>query len=329
MGWPVVVIRDLATAADRGDACEGEVGEEPGMGRRGVGDGEDAIVGEACVDRAEGGGLSSIHIESGGPWGGSGGRRLQNEALLFEGAGAAAEHDAVVAGLRVCAAGHEEDGGTGFAESAGEEGKFGIVADQDADAGTRDVEGAEFAAAADRPEFAFEPGHLDFVLETGLAVGGAEPGAVGEGTVRLEPWERSCEDGDLVLAGEIAVVGEEGIAAGLQGSDAVVEAGADGFRLEGRQFHGGVFREDEETGFCVGGGGAETRQFLLPCFEGRQEVDGVLADRSLHGAGARDLVQKVRDLGEGEASPVSFHVKCVCRHVRWKPRRCQNWSSGM
>jgi len=329
VGWPVVEIGDLAAAAHGRNAGEGEVGEEPGMGRRGVGDGEDAIVWKACVHGAEGGSLSSIHIESGGPWGGTRGGSLEDEALLFEGAGAAAEHDAVVAGWGVCAAGHEEDGGTGFAEAACEEWEFGIVADEDADAGSRDVEGAEFTAATDGPQFAFEAGHLDFVLETGLAVGGAEPGAVGEGTVRLEPWERSCEDGDLVLAGEIAVVGEEGIAAGLQGSDAVVEAGADGFRLEGRQFHGGVFREDEESCFCVGGGGAENRQFLLPCFEGRQEVDGVLADRSLHGAGARDLVQKVSDFGEGAVSPVSFHVKWVWRSVRWKPRRCQNWSSGM
>lgn len=329
MGVPVVEIGDLSAAADSGNAGEGEVGEEPWVGRRGGIDGEDAIVGEARVDRAEGGGLTCIHVESGRPWCRPGGGSLEDEALLFEGAGAAAQHDAVVAGLCVCAAGDEEDGGPGFAEAAGEEWEFGIVADEDADAGSGDVERAEFMPAADGPEFAFEARHLDFVLESGLAVGGAEPGAVGEGAVRLEPRERSCEDGDFVLGGEIAVVGDEGIAAGLQGSDAVVEVRADGFRLEGCQFHGGVFREDEETGSGVCGGGAESRQFLLPCLEGRQEVDGVLTDCSLHGAVARDLVQKVSDFGEGAVSPDSFHVKWVWRAVRWKPRFCQNWSSGM
>jgi len=131
-----------------------------------------------------------------------------------------------------------------------------------------------------------------------------------------------------VLGGEIAVVGEEGVAAGLQGGDAVVEVGTDRFRLEGRQFHGGVFREDEEFGSGVCGGGAETRQFLLPCMEGRQEVDGVLAERSLHAGLIRGFVQKVSDFGDGAVSPDSFHVKCVWRVVRWKPRRCQKWSSG-
>lgn len=234
VGGPVVEIGDLSAAADGGDAGEGEVGEEPWVGGRGGGDGEDAIVWEARVDRAEGGCLAGIHVEGGGPWAGSGGGSLEDEALLFEGASAATEHDAVVAGLAVCAARDEEDGGPGFAEAAGEEGEFGIVADEDADAGSGDVERTELMAAADGPEFAFEAGHLDFVLETGLAVGRAEPGAVGEGTVRLLPRERSCEDGDMVPDGEIAVVGEEGIAAGLQGSDAVVEVGADGLRLEGR-----------------------------------------------------------------------------------------------
>jgi len=149
VGVPVVEIGDLAAAAHRADACEWEVGEEPGIGRCWRGDGEDAVVREAGVDRAEGGGLACIHVEGWGPWGGSGGGSLEDKALLFEGAGAAAEHDAVVAGLRVRAAGHEEDGGSGFAEAAGEEGEFGIVADEDADAGAWDVEGAEFTAAAD------------------------------------------------------------------------------------------------------------------------------------------------------------------------------------
>lgn len=329
MSGPVVEIGDLSAAADGRNAGEGEVGKEPGLGGRGVVDGEDAIVGEAGVDWAEGGGLSGIHVEGGGPWGGSCGGSLEDEALLFEGAGAAAEHDAVVSGLGVRAAGNEEDGGPGCAESAGEEGEFGIVADEDADAGSRDVEGTEFTAAADGPEFAFEAGHLDLVLEAGLAVGGAEPGAVGEGAIGLQPWERSGEDGDVVPGREIAVVGEEGIAAGLQGSDTFLQAGTDRFRLKGRQFHGGVFREDEKTGSGVGRGGAESRQFLLPCSEGREEIDGVLADGSLHGVGVRILVQKVSDFGEGVVSPDSFHVKCVWRAVRWKPRFCQNWSSGM
>ena len=86
---------------------------------------------------------------------------------------------------------------------AGEEGEFGIVADEDADAGAGDVEDVERAGAGDEPLFAFEAGHLDFILEAGLAVGGAEPCAVGVGAVGLTPWERGGEDGDAEGGGEV------------------------------------------------------------------------------------------------------------------------------
>lgn len=111
---PVIEVSDLAAGADALEAGEGEVGEEPwGVGGERAG-GEDAVAGEADVDGGEGGGFAGIDVEGGGPWGGACGGGLEDEALLFEGAGAAAEADAVVAGVGVGAAGDEEDGGTGF-----------------------------------------------------------------------------------------------------------------------------------------------------------------------------------------------------------------------
>ena len=210
---------------------------------------------------------------------------------------------------------------------AGEEGEFGIVTDEDADAGAGDVEDVERAGAGDEPLFAFEAGHLDFILEAGLAVGGAEPCAVGVGAVGLTPWEGGGEDGDAEGGGEVGVGGEEGIAPLLEVGDAGVEVGAEVVGLEASEFHGGVFREDEEGGTGGGGVAGEALEFREPCVEVFEAVDGVAAEGGLHGLGS-GLVQKVRDCEVGAGLPISSHVKWVWRWVLEKPRCCQKESSG-
>ena len=114
LAGPVVEVSDLAAGADALEAGEWEVDEEPWGGSGEGAGGEDAVVREADVDWGEGGWFTGIDVEGWGPWGGSGGGGLEDEALLFEGAGAAAEADAVIAGVGVGAAGDEEDGGAGF-----------------------------------------------------------------------------------------------------------------------------------------------------------------------------------------------------------------------
>ena len=121
--------------------------------------------------------------------------------------------------------------------------------------------------------------------------------------------------------------GEERIAPLLEVGDAGVEVSAEVVGLEAGEFHGGVFREDEEGGSGVGGFAGEAVEFGEPCVEAGEPFDGVAAEGGLHGE-VRGLVQKVRDCEVGAGLPISSHVKCVWRWVLEKPRFCQKESSG-
>lgn len=125
----------------------------------------------------------------------------------------------------------------------------------------------------------------------------------------------------------MGVGGEEGIAPMLEVGDAGVEVGTEVVGLEAGEFHGGVFREDEEGGTGGGGFAGEAVEFGEPCIEAGEAFDGVAAECGLHELG-RGLVQKVRDCEVGAGLPISSHVKCVWRRVLEKPRCCQKESSG-
>ena len=121
--------------------------------------------------------------------------------------------------------------------------------------------------------------------------------------------------------------GEEGIAPLLEVGDAGVEIGAEVVGLEAGEFHGGVFREDEEGGTGAGGFAGEAVEFGEPCIEAGEPFDGVAAEGGLLGV-VWGLVLKVWVCVGGAGLPISSHVKCVWRWVLEKPRFCQKESSG-
>lgn len=150
VGAAVAEVLDAAVVVEFDEVDEIDVGDEGHFGVGG-GLGLDGIDGKSEVAGGEDGGLSvlDVHVVDAGEVANA--SRDHDVAFVFDGAGAGAVSDAVVAVLGVGLKGDKEDLHSFLSHEAREFGEFDVVADENADFSGIGGEDGDFVAA-DHPE---------------------------------------------------------------------------------------------------------------------------------------------------------------------------------
>ena len=307
MSGPVAMVADGAVRAHGVEVGSVQIREYPArLIQRAAGD--DAVIGETPIDGPEDGGVAVVFVQGGEAGSVADGGRDGHEALVFQGAGAGTEADAVEAGDAVRAAWRQDQPGAGFDLGTDERWELDVVADGDTDGAPGCVEYARRGARLDAPSLGFEASHGALVLEVDGAVRGDQRRVV-DGACAVAAGKGAGQEPDGVGAGGFGEQGDQrGVldAHGIEFARGIASAGQGGSEL-----HGCIFRQHQQLAAAGRALGDQAMDLVREGWEVHRPGNGVgerAEAKRGHGNGApcRDFIQKPSVLAVGAGSPMSF-----------------------
>ena len=176
-------------------------------------------------------------------------RNLDRETLVLERARGATGTNPMVASQRIGAARRQNQFGAGLDLRAGEQRKFDVVADIDAEAAQLGFKQFQRRAATDVPFLSFETRHYALVLMLHAAVRREHPGAIDVDAGVHFPGIAAGDDVDAVALCEALMQRDVIVAIALDLADLPEHVGLHRLRQQSGQYHRRILREHQQA--CV------------------------------------------------------------------------------